>query len=200
MRVKLRYPSPPPHSRNPGIGVPGLKCRFLPSTLAQPFWFQALTFWTPNSGENIRRLFATGNLMDVEQLKKILRLNMGDMTFHEAYEKTGRIINITVSPGSRYETPRLLNYLTAPDIVIWSASCASCALPGLFPGVELVRKDAGGKMLPYFTKPIVWTDGSLHSDLPTAKLQELFNVNYFIVSQTNPHALPFFSQFFTSHR
>ncbi len=32
---------------------------------------------------------------------------------------------------------------------------------------------------------------SLQSDLPMNRLQELFNVNYFIVSQTNPHAIPF---------
>lgn len=76
---------------------------------------------------------------------------MGDMTFHEAYERTGRIINITVSPGSRYETSRLLNYLTAPDVLVWSASCASCALPGLFPGVELVRKDINGRKVPCVT-------------------------------------------------
>lgn len=35
-----------------------------------------------------------------------------------------------------------------------------------------------------------WRDGSLEDDLPIQTLREMFNVNYFIVSQTNPHILP----------
>jgi len=38
---------------------------------------------------------------------------------------------------------------------------------------------------------IKWVDGSVHQDLPMNRLAELFNVNHFIVSQTNPHVLPF---------
>lgn len=36
-----------------------------------------------------------------------------------------------------------------------------------------------------------WRDGSLEIDLPMIQLKELFNVNHFIVSQANPHILPF---------
>jgi predicted acylesterase/phospholipase RssA len=32
-----------------------------------------------------------------------------------------------------------------------------------------------------------WSDGSIESDLPMARLAELFNINHFIVSQVNPH-------------
>ncbi len=35
-----------------------------------------------------------------------------------------------------------------------------------------------------------WRDGSLEEDLPMRGLAELFNVNYFICSQTNPHIVP----------
>lgn len=35
-----------------------------------------------------------------------------------------------------------------------------------------------------------WRDGSLEEDLPMRTLSELFNVNYFLVSQTNPHIVP----------
>lgn len=73
----------------------------------------------------------------------------GDVTFHEAYERTGRILNITVSPGSDYEKPRLLNYLTAPTVLIWSAASASCALPGLYEAVELLSKNPKGELVPY---------------------------------------------------
>eukprot|EP00292_Cryptomonas_paramecium_P004922 CAMPEP_0113701832 /NCGR_PEP_ID=MMETSP0038_2-20120614/24813_1 /TAXON_ID=2898 /ORGANISM="Cryptomonas paramecium" /LENGTH=513 /DNA_ID=CAMNT_0000625807 /DNA_START=203 /DNA_END=1741 /DNA_ORIENTATION=- /assembly_acc=CAM_ASM_000170 len=139
----------------------------------------------------LRRVLKTGHLMDVKKLQSALMQNMGDVTFHEAYERTGRIINITVSPGNSYEKPRLLNYLTAPNVLIWSAASASCALPGLYEAVELVAKNARGERVPYHMSRVKWTDGSLQSDLPMVRLQELFNVNYFIVSQTNPHAIPF---------
>lgn len=38
-----------------------------------------------------------------------------------------------------------------------------------------------------------WHDGSLENDLPFRQLSELFNVNNFIVSQTNPHLVPIMS-------
>jgi TAG lipase / steryl ester hydrolase / phospholipase A2 / LPA acyltransferase len=36
-----------------------------------------------------------------------------------------------------------------------------------------------------------WRDGSLEEDLPMKVLGEMFGVNYFLVSQTNPHIIPF---------
>jgi TAG lipase/steryl ester hydrolase/phospholipase A2/LPA acyltransferase len=39
-----------------------------------------------------------------------------------------------------------------------------------------------------------WVDGSLSSDLPMLRLARLHNVNHYIVSQTNPHVVPFLSQ------
>ena len=46
---------------------------------------------------------------------------LGDITFQEAYNRTRKILNITVSSASLYELPRLLNYITAPNVLIWSA-------------------------------------------------------------------------------
>ena len=57
--------------------------------------------------------------------------DVGLYTFQEAFDKTGRIINITVAPNNNYDPPRLLNYLTAPHVCVWSAAAASCALPGI---------------------------------------------------------------------
>lgn len=37
-------------------------------------------------------------LLDTEVLKKCIRDIVGDLTFQEAFEKTGRIINISVTP------------------------------------------------------------------------------------------------------
>lgn len=58
--------------------------------------------------------------MDVTKLQECLRDNIGDVTFKEAYEKTKRILNITVASTSTFEFTRLLNYLTAPNVVCGS--------------------------------------------------------------------------------
>jgi TAG lipase/steryl ester hydrolase/phospholipase A2/LPA acyltransferase len=52
---------------------------------------------------------------------RVMRDLLGDMTFQEAYNRTRRILNIPVSTSSLYELPRLLNYITAPNVMIWSA-------------------------------------------------------------------------------
>jgi predicted acylesterase/phospholipase RssA len=41
---------------------------------------------------------------------------LGSYTFLEAYERTGRILNVSVCPADTNEPPRLLNYLTAPQV------------------------------------------------------------------------------------
>jgi predicted acylesterase/phospholipase RssA len=57
--------------------------------------------------------------LDTEHFKQAVRQNVGEFTFQEAFDKTGRIINITVAPSNNYDPPRLLNYLTAPHVCIW---------------------------------------------------------------------------------
>jgi TAG lipase/steryl ester hydrolase/phospholipase A2/LPA acyltransferase len=60
----------------------------------------------------------TGVLFDVDVFTAEMRKNLGgDITFLEAYNKTRRILNITVSSSTNFEMPRLLNYLTAPNVV-----------------------------------------------------------------------------------
>jgi hypothetical protein len=49
-----------------------------------------------------------------------------------------------------------------------------------------------GKISPYFGFGEVFADGSIKNDLPMKQLAETWNVNYFIVSQCNPHIVPFF--------
>ena len=39
-----------------------------------------------------------------------------------------------------------------------------------------------------------WIDGSLHQDIPKEKVNRLHNVNHYIVSQTNPHVVPFLTE------
>eukprot|EP01137_Pigoraptor_chileana_P007253 Opistho-2@52583 len=137
------------------------------------------------------RLIKHGVICDIVLLEECCRANIGDITFQEAYNRTKRILNITVNSTKQFEMPRLLNYLTAPNVVIWSAACASCALTGLFSPVELMAKDSAGRIVPWNPSGQKWSDGSVESDLPMARLSELFNVNHFVVSQVNPHVVPF---------
>lgn len=139
----------------------------------------------------MQRFLKDGVLMDVGKLQAWAQANMGDLTFKEAYDRTGRIVNITVSSTRDLQFPRLLNYLTAPYVLVWSAASASCAIPGVYAAVELMAKDNEGRIVPYQPSKMRWSDGSVESDLPMARLSELFNVNHFIVSQVNPHVIMF---------
>eukprot|EP00002_Diphylleia_rotans_P036542 TRINITY_DN8062_c0_g1_i3.p1 TRINITY_DN8062_c0_g1~~TRINITY_DN8062_c0_g1_i3.p1 ORF type:complete len:470 (+),score=74.73 TRINITY_DN8062_c0_g1_i3:47-1456(+) len=141
----------------------------------------------------INRFITQGVLMDVTLLQECLRANIGDYTFQEVYDRTRRILNITASGTKKYNYPLVMNYLTTPNVLVWSAAVASCAVPGLFLPVELRAKDHKGRIVPYHISSVKWADGSLESDLPMERISELFNVTHFIVSQVNPHIIPFIS-------
>lgn len=144
----------------------------------------------------VHHLINKGTLQDISFLVKKLRALVGDLTFLEAYERTGRILNVTVCPADTNEPPRLLNYLTAPNALIWSAVAASSAFPGLFPAQHLLARNSNGEIIRFSTQATNdslerrWRDGSLELDLPVQALGEMFNCNHFLVSQTNPHIVP----------
>ena len=128
---------------------------------------------------------------DTLHLERVLRANIGDFTFQEAFDRTGRILNISVSSQSRSDPPRLLNYLSAPHVLIWSAALASSALPGVFDASRLIVKGADGTERYESTSAMAFQDGSMTADLPMQQLSEMFNVNHFIISQVNPNAVLF---------
>ena len=130
---------------------------------------------------------------DTEHFRSCCRANIGSFTFQEAFDRTGRILNIIVSPTNRSDPPRLLNYLTSPHVMVWSAAVASSSLPGVFEPNKLVVKDADGTERFESAAPARFIDGSMEQDLPMTMLSELFNVNHFIISQANPHAVAFAS-------
>ncbi|CCF57880.1 hypothetical protein KAFR_0D02330 [Kazachstania africana CBS 2517] len=139
------------------------------------------------------RFFKSGTWFDSGHLVNTMIGFLGDMTFREAYYRTGRILNITVSPASLFEQPRLLNYLTAPNVMIWSAVCASCSVPGVFPATPLYEKDQkkGTKQPWTGNKSVKFVDGSVDNDLPISRLSEMFNVDNIIACQVNIHVFPF---------
>jgi TAG lipase/steryl ester hydrolase/phospholipase A2/LPA acyltransferase len=139
----------------------------------------------------VRRKFVKGYALDIRTLEASLRENCGEYTFQEAFDRTGRIVNIVVTPTASGRIPMVLNYLTSPHVFLWSAALASCAVPGVFEPVELRARGIEGGEIPYFPQGQKWSDGSVENDLPMQRLGELFNVNHFVVSQVNPHALFF---------
>lgn len=128
--------------------------------------------------------------MDIRQLEKVLRSNIGEYSFQEAYQRSGRSINVTVSPTHQHQKARLLSGFTSPYLLMWSAALASSAVPAIFPPVQLMKKDQEGRTIPYMPK-LRWVDGSVVSDLPVDRLMHLYDINFTIVSQTNPHIAPF---------
>eukprot|EP00742_Colponemidia_sp_Colp-10_P008059 GILJ01008696.1.p1 GENE.GILJ01008696.1~~GILJ01008696.1.p1 ORF type:complete len:688 (+),score=66.97 GILJ01008696.1:43-2064(+) len=155
-------------------------------------WFQPIS-------SQILHFFGKGVLMDSEFFSQTCRAYYENITFEEAYKRTGRIVNITISAahrggGSRGH-PLLLNYFTAPEVLLWSAVTASCALPGLMSPVQLMARDRNGNEVPFYPSGMQWIDGSIQSDCPTAELSMMFNCNQFIVSQVNPHVVPFLANY-----
>lgn len=145
----------------------------------------------------LARFLKIGAWIDSSHLTGVMRELIGDITFQEAYNRTRRTLNICVTSASVYELPRLLNYVSAPNVLIWSAVAASCSVPFLFSAMSLLSKDPKtGLPVPWSPAPQQWIDGSVENDLPMARLAEMFNVNHFIVSQVNPHVVPFLSKEF----
>ncbi|KAL8670212.1 MAG: hypothetical protein Q9168_005234 [Polycauliona sp. 1 TL-2023] len=138
------------------------------------------------------RFLKFGAMFDISHLTRVMKDLLGDMTFQESYNRTRKILNICVSSASLYELPRLLNYITAPNVLIWSAVAASCSVPLVFSAATILAKDPKtGQAVPWNPSPQRWIDGSVDNDLPMTRLAEMFNVNHFIVSQVNPHVVPF---------
>lgn len=102
---------------------------------------------------------------DTEYFRECLRTNVGDFTFQEAFDRTGRILNIVVTPSNSTDPPRLLNYLTAPHVLVWSAAVASSSLPGVFEANKLMVKDADGTERFESAAGVHFKDGSMEADL-----------------------------------
>ncbi|PGH19183.1 hypothetical protein AJ80_04153 [Polytolypa hystricis UAMH7299] len=140
----------------------------------------------------IQRWMRTGARFDAtDWAEKCSWFCRGSTTFREAYERTGRILNVTCVPSDPHSPTILANYLTSPNCVIWSAVIASAAVPGILNPVVLMMKKPDGTLAPY-SFGHKWKDGSLRTDIPLQALNVHFNVNFPIVSQVNPHISLFF--------
>mmetsp|Transcript_29882 Transcript_29882/g.45280 ORF Transcript_29882/g.45280 Transcript_29882/m.45280 type:complete len:647 (+) Transcript_29882:126-2066(+) len=135
---------------------------------------------------NLRK---TGAMYDSEEWLEMGKwFTCGDMTFAEAYEKTGRTLCISVSTVTIQSPPILLNHITAPHILIRSAAVASASIPGALKSGYLHYKNPDGKIEVLKEE---YFDGSFELDIPKDALAEQLNCQFFVVVQTNPHLVPF---------
>eukprot|EP00347_Sterkiella_histriomuscorum_P000572 403375331 len=164
----------------------------------QPYIDNPLLKYKINSlGELIINLINGKAILDSDHLKGCLVNVLNDLTFKEIHDKYKWTLNISVTDANKRDECRLLNYLTAPNVVIWSAVLASAAIPSFFEPVELMMKHEGQtELVPYHvgSRKVYYIDGSIGGDLPMQRMSELFNVNSFIVSQVNPHVVPFVAE------
>jgi len=127
------------------------------------------------------------------------------MTFIEAYRKTGRTVNITCTPAKVNNTklpPMLLNHLTAPHVTLSSAALASSSVPTVLKANALLEKAPDGSQRQFTglvgektggsLEVIEMRDGFFEADVPVDVMGSCFNSQFSIVSQVNPHIIPFF--------
>lgn len=144
------------------------------------------------TGSEFKFEVVKGELTGLDEVEKGIAKSIPNMTFQEAYEKTGRAINISISGAEQHQNSRLLNAITSPNVLIRSAVMASVAIPGVFPSVMLKARNDKGRTQAYLPSRR-WVDGSFSQDLPAKRLARLYGVNHFIVSQVNPAVLPIIS-------
>ncbi|KAI4867526.1 hypothetical protein F4820DRAFT_456917 [Hypoxylon rubiginosum] len=160
--------------------------------------------WAPFGGANwetllrrIQRFWREGYFLDVKVLEECVKANVGDLTFEEAYNRSKRVLNITVATAEQEGIPALLNYITAPNVLIWTAAVASNAsTPSLYGSRQttVLCKDVNGKIVPWAPANTyrAWAHASdKERKSPLSRVAQLFNVNHFIVSQARPYLIPF---------
>lgn len=140
----------------------------------------------------IPQVHTKGGVAHVSELEESIASFIPDHTFEQAFARTGRAMNVSVAPAETHQTSRLLNATTSPSVLMRSAVLASAAVPGIFPPVTLQALDSHGERKSYLPSR-KWVDGSVSDDMPAKRLARLYGVNHYIVSQTNPHVLPFVS-------
>ncbi|KAI0482601.1 acyl transferase/acyl hydrolase/lysophospholipase [Xylariaceae sp. FL0804] len=160
--------------------------------------------WVPFAGtgwetlvRRFMRFWREGYFLDVKVLEDCVKANVGNLTFEEAYNRSKRVLNITVATTAQDGVPTLLNYITAPNVLIWTAAVASnAATPSLYGSRQttVLCKDVNGEIMPWASSNTfrAWTHASdKDRKSPLTRIAQLFNVNHFIVSQARPYLIPF---------
>ena len=159
--------------------------------------------WVTTLVRRAGRFFNYGLVLEPRVLEECVRANVGDMTFEEAFNHTKRVLNITISV-TESGVPSLLNYVTAPNVLIWSAALVSNAVDLRKSPVGLLCKRPDGSIGPWDIVPKTYrplkngraTPG-MDRRTPLARIAQMHNVNHYIISQARPYIAPFLAP--TSH-
>lgn len=145
-----------------------------------------------------QRFVTEGYLMNTDVLVRFARDNIGDLTFADAYRLSGRMLNVEYTTsyhdensGRTVHCSTLLNYLTAPDVLVYTAAIASLgSTPFVFRRVPLLARDIDGKLIEYDPAVLVQRYQEKHDDSRRGPprtaldgLREMFHVHYFVVSE-----------------
>mmetsp|Transcript_17151 Transcript_17151/g.48981 ORF Transcript_17151/g.48981 Transcript_17151/m.48981 type:complete len:616 (+) Transcript_17151:69-1916(+) len=168
----------------------------------------------PMQGSKLERLWhvvTRGYCYTHEHMTEHLQWFTKGLTFLEAYQLTGRSVSITCTPTrsrSGKMPTMILNHLNAPNVLLHSAIMASSCVPGLTPPVRLHEKVNGEERPWQFMsldspesptdgasgtlQDVLMRDGTFENDVPIAAMSKVFNIHFSVVSQVNPHIIPFF--------
>lgn len=146
--------------------------------------------WFDDAWTCIRRFATDGVVVNKEAFLAALEPICGDLTFAEAFARTGRLVNLSTSTTSLGAT-LLLNHIVTPNVLVRSAVQASCALTGVMRPGTLLAKAPDGSIVPLESAGLLFRDGSFQSDIPMRELSAQFHATHFIVSQVNVHVAPF---------
>ena len=169
-----------------GARIAALVCILSPENLCEFLKHDEKYITTLNSNldEMVKNKMMLNSCSDnssiVSKLKPIV-----EMTFEEAYHKSGRILNIILEYSGREDTkkPLLLNFLTSPNVLIWSAARICDSLED---DSEILCKDENGQVVPWtpqIASLSVLSCRHMEKNMPFNRISELFNCNHFIVSK-----------------
>jgi TAG lipase/steryl ester hydrolase/phospholipase A2/LPA acyltransferase len=170
-----------------------LACRAddeLPDFIVEDVSTQDGELWFDDLPTMLRRFAQQGVVVSKDKFLSALYPICGDLTFAEAFARTGRLVNLSTSTTSLGAT-LLLNHINAPNVLVRSAVQASCALPGVMRPGTLLAKSREGEIVPFESAGLLFRDGSFQSDIPMRELSAQFHASHFLVSQVNGHIAPF---------
>lgn len=77
-----------------------------------PGWAARITYWWEN-----------GHFFDSRNLERVMKFHLGDLTFGEAYQLTGRILNVSdIALDTSHATLAFLTWTSQPDHSVYRRS------------------------------------------------------------------------------
>ncbi len=122
-------------------------------------------------------------------LRKTVERLIPDWTFAQAQAHSGRSINIAAAGNEDDGTGMIFSASTTPHALIRDAVMASCAVPYVYPPVQIGERLPGGRERDYGNGQF-WMDGSVDADMPADWLRSHYGVRRLIASVVNPFELP----------